>query len=124
MTTHSVLRQRLLLQAGLVQIKAPFEGKLADLERSEWSPQFERLMRNRLLMGALRYGPIGAPGKPQYDRVRSMIKRLNRYDETGNKEFLVDVANLCLLEFVECHHPTAHFHAIDEHNEHVQTKRK
>ena len=84
------------------------------LKESEWSADFEKLMRNRLIIGALRYGRIGAANKPQYDRVSSMIKRLSKYQETGNKEFLVDVANICLLEFVECNHPNQHFHAIDD----------
>ena len=84
------------------------------LKESEWSEDFEKLMRSRLIIGALRYGKIGAANKPQYDRVSSMIKRLSKYQETGNKEFLVDVANICLLEFVECNHPNQHFHAIDD----------
>lgn len=90
-----------------------------ELKKTEWSEEFERLMRNRLIIGALRYGRIGAANKPQYDRVNSMIKRLTKYQETGNKEFLVDVANICLLEFVECNHPKQHFHAIDD-GEHTE----
>ena len=89
--------------------------------KSEWSKEFEQLMRNRLIIGALRYGKIHAKGKPQYDRVRSMIKRLSNYQETGNMELLVDVANLCLLEFVECGHPKKHFYALDE-SDHVGIK--
>lgn len=90
------------------------ESSYEELKKTEWSEEFERLMRNRLIIGALRYGRIGAANKPQYDRVSSMIKRLSKYQETGNKEFLVDVANICLLEFVECNHPNQHFHAIDD----------
>lgn len=98
----------------------PKSPTLEELKKSEWSPEFEGLMRNRLVMGALRYGKIHQKGKPQYDRVESMIKRLIKYKETGNKEYLVDVANLSLLEFEECNHPNQHFHSIDEHNEHVK----
>jgi hypothetical protein len=113
------MRHRLLARAGLVDTpRARFT--LPELQRSEWSPRFEALMRNRLIMGALRYGRLHAPGKPQYDRVASMTKRLARYAETGNLELLVDVANLCLLEFEENHHPLAHWHAVDD-GEHVQT---
>ena len=90
-----------------------------ELKKTEWSEEFERLMRNRLIIGALRYGRLGAANKPQYDRINSMIKRLTKYQETGNKEFLVDVANICLLEFVECNHPNQHFHAIDD-GEHTE----
>ena len=94
------------------------ESSYEELKKTEWSEEFERLMRNRLIIGALRYGRLGAANKPQYDRINSMIKRLTKYQETGNKEFLVDVANICLLEFVECNHPNQHFHAIDD-GEHV-----
>ena len=91
------------------------------LRVSEWSAEFETLMRNRLVMGALRYGKLHDKGKPQYDRVASMLKRLNAYKESGNKEFLVDVANLCLLEFEECSHPKAHFSSVDD-GDHVSVK--
>lgn len=98
-----------------------------ELYKSEWSDEFERLMRNRLVMGALRYGkmaftPEELKKKPQYLRVDSIIKRLRRYEETGNKEYLVDSSNLCLLEFVECHHPKAHFTSIDDDDVHVEKK--
>ena len=95
------------------------ESSYEELKKTEWSEEFERLMRNRLIIGALRYGRLGATNKPQYDRINSMIKRLTKYQETGNKEFLVDVANICLLEFVECNHPNQHFHAIDD-GEHTE----
>lgn len=124
MNIFDYLRNRLLLKAGLITPEKPVSGvTLDDLYKSEWDSEFERLMRNRLVMGALRYGKMRVPGKPQYDRVPSMIKRLNLYHATGNKEFLVDVANLCLLEFVECHHPNAHFCA-DDVAEKVQVKSK
>jgi len=122
MSIHAVLRDRLLHRAGLAVAPAP-RFTLAGLEASEWSTTFERLMRNRLIMGALRYGKIHAPGKPRYDRIPSMLRRLQKYHETGNKELLVDVANLCLLEFEECHHPRAHFRAADDTTEHVEATR-
>jgi len=105
-------------KCGLPEIEHHITPSYEELKETEWSDVFEKLMRNRLIMGGIRYGRIGVKGKPQYDRVQSMIKRLQRYSENGNKEFLVDVANLCLLEFVECNHPCQHFHALGE-SEHV-----
>lgn len=90
-----------------------------ELKESEWSKEFEQLMRNRLIIGSMRYGLMGAKNKSKYDRVNSMIKRLNDYSKSGNKEKLVDVANLAMMEFIECHHPKQHFHAEDD-SEHVR----
>ena len=91
------------------------------MKKSEWSTEFEQLMRNRLIMGAMRYGKLNSPNKPIYDRVASAIKRLNKYIETGNLEFLVDVANICLIEFVEGTHLKKHFNSIDD-GEHIKVK--
>lgn len=76
-------------------------------------------MRRRLILGAYRYGAIGTSCKPQYNRVEACSRRLAAYQESGNLELLVDVANLCLLEFVEGKHPRRHFHATDD-TEHVR----
>jgi hypothetical protein len=92
-----------------------------DLSKTEWSDEFEGLMKNRLILGALRYGRLKAENKPQYGRIESAFKRLKRYQKTGNKEFLVDVANLMLLEFEECQHPLEHFSSIDD-GDHVKIK--
>lgn len=118
--THHTLQARVYARAGLLPNSSPTHT-LDSLAKTEWSPQFEQLMRNRLIMGALRYGKLHAPGKPKYNRITSMVKRLTKYIGSGNKELLVDVANLCLLEFEECHHPLAHFHSVDD-GEHVTTK--
>lgn len=86
---------------------------LEELARSEWSPEFERAMRARMIMGALRYGLLGAAGKPCYDRIASAHKRLDLYATTGNLEHLADVANMMQLEFVEGKHPNRHWAAQD-----------
>lgn len=91
---------------------------LDDLVASEWSPEFERLMRNRLLMGRFRYGRMDRAEQRNYDRVGSALKRLRHYQVTGNLEYLVDAANLCLMEFEHGEHPSRHFEAADD-GEHV-----
>lgn len=85
---------------------------------TEWSREFEGLMRNRLIMGRFRYAPMRSPEKGAYDNVGAARKRLQLYIETGNVEHLVDVANLCLIEFEHGNHPDRHFAASDD-GEHV-----
>lgn len=87
---------------------------LEELQRTEWSPLFESLMKNRLLVGRFRYGRMDDDTKGDYDHIGSIKKRLRLYEQTGNKEHLVDIANLCLVEFVHCKHPKAHFSATDD----------
>jgi hypothetical protein len=111
-TIHDILRRRLLDAAGLT--REVVRADPTELERTEWCEEFERLQRNRLIIGALRYGRLGAPGKPQWDRVPDMIRRLEAYQADGNLEHLVDVANLAMAAFVEDRHPERHFAAADD----------
>lgn len=94
---------------------------IEEIYATQWSKEFEILMRNRLAMGYFRYGPLNKQPKGKYDNVGSMIKRLNKYSETGNLEHLVDVANICLVEFLNGDHPSKHFSAQDD-GEHTQVK--
>lgn len=84
------------------------------LYQSEWSADFERLMRNRLVLGAYRYDKL-VPGKRgDIRRIYSAISRLNKYIETGNQEHLVDAANLCMCEFIEPSFDKSKLEAIDD----------
>lgn len=85
---------------------------LDSLRQTEWSGVFETLMRNRLLMGRYRYGLMA--DKPDYKNIESALQRLRLYQKTGNLEHLVDVANLCLVEFVHSKHPKKHFDSQDD----------
>ena len=119
-TGQEFLRERWCEVAGV----AP-PGPMPDLEelrKSEWSEEFERLCRNRMVMGAFRYGRLGAPCKPQWDRVTAVRRHMDAYEADGNLEHLVDVANMVMLEFVEGRHPRRHFRSMDDkpENERVQ----
>lgn len=81
---------------------------------SEWSEKFEQLMRNRLIMGALRYGEMHKQEDGFYHYPKSVLSKLQQYQRTGNTELLVDAANCCMLEFVKGKHPLKHFHATDD----------
>jgi hypothetical protein len=118
---HDVLRDRLLRRAGLVT-PPPARYRLADLEVTEWAPGFERLMRNRLIMGALRYGTLECKrrGGHRWDLLGAIEKKTALYHATGNTEYLVDIANYCLLEFECGTHPLKHFSATDDTADHCR----
>jgi hypothetical protein len=102
---------------------------LDDQRISEWSKEFEELMLSRLLgkvnrcygwyrkiteimkarlrLGGMRYGWLGSPNKPQYDRLKDIeSNRLVVFRRCCDPRLLADVANFCLLEFVEGDHPS------------------
>ena len=96
-TVFEHIRTHLLESAGMVErVSVP---DLDDLRKTEWVPEFEQLMRNRLLMGAFRYGLLNTLGKLEYDHIGSIEKRLAKFRVDHNLEHLVDVANLCMVEF-------------------------
>ena len=86
-----------------------------ELTQTEWSDEFERYMRNRLLMGAFRYARLHDPETPQWNTIASIISRAERYLQDGNQEHLVDIANLALVEFCRpsCH-PNPRFAPADD----------
>ena len=119
-TISHFIREVLLNRLGITEAnKINGTPTLESLKRTEWSDEFEKLMREGLVMGALRYGKLGAPNKPQYDRIPDMIRRLKQYQSDGNLEHLRDVANIALCEFVEGVHPKKHLKQIDD-GEHVK----
>ena len=78
------------------------------------TPTFASLRKNRLFIGTFRYGDTKG-----WDIASDLIRRAKLYKHSGNKEHLVDIANLCEIEFVYENHPKAHFEAADD-AEHVR----
>ena len=89
---------------------------IADLRKSQMSKKFIELMENRMVMGTFRYGKWQDNKKNgiKYDRVGSIRKRLDKFEETGNTEYLVDIANLAMIEYEISDHPKKHFLSIDD----------
>lgn len=111
-TVHDYLRARLLEKAGIFISVKPAPS-LAEIERLQSCPQFERYRKNRMLMGYFRYGSLQSQiGKAKYDNVGSIQKRLSIYKSDRNREHLVDIANLAMIEFAT--HPDYPFRASDD----------
>jgi len=99
---------------GLSEKKKENMPSLGELKKTEWFPEFIKLMRNRMLMGAFRYGRMDRQDLRSYDLPAEAKKRINRYIETGNTENLVDAANMLGIEFKKGHHPNKHFESVDD----------
>jgi hypothetical protein len=97
-------------------LASSFKPSLDDLRSSEWNSDFERLMRNRLIFGAMRYGDFKSKKKITYNYLRRAKKIIDEYMLTGNDELLVDMANYALLEFTFGKHPKKHFKSVDDGN--------
>jgi hypothetical protein len=82
------------------------------LPKSEYSVKFLQGMMNRMIVGNLKYGSVKETTKV-FDIVDNIKKRLALYEETGNTEWLMDVANCAMIEFMHPSHPEAHFRGTD-----------
>ena len=52
--------------------------------------------------------------KHYYLYLKICIQKAKLYQETGNDEILVDIANLAMVEFIEGNHPNKHYKAVDD----------
>lgn len=79
---------------------------------SENSREFHTGMVARMEQSYFKYGAVAdAVGK--HDFIASLKVRLQRYEETGNTEWLMDVASYAMMEFMHPQHDAAHFRATD-----------
>ena len=82
-------------------------------EFSDIFPRFVRGMIDRMVMSAFKYGPV-TPDLPKTRDMMATIKlRLQKYEDTHNTEFLMDVANFCAMEFTFPSFSDATFKATD-----------
>jgi len=77
---------------------------------------FAQKMANRLLVGALRYGPA----KKEQNYMTRLEMEFKAYKKTGNGEFLVNIANYALLESIAPQNSKYHY---DAHADSVTRKK-
>lgn len=80
---------------------------------SEFSEKFVQGMANRMMVSYCKYGAVAEAYPARVDAIASLKKRLDKYAETGNTEWLMDVANFAMIEFMHPRHDSAHFVATD-----------
>lgn len=69
---------------------------------TEYSERFDKLRKNAMETSYHKYGPLKANYEKYkcLDALANLETRLNEYKKTGNTEFLVDVANFAMIEFM------------------------
>ena len=78
------------------------DQSIENILRTEYSTRFDEIRKNMMVVSYYKYGAM----KDNYDKFRCMDalgnieKRIQKYKETGNTEFLADVANFAMIEFM------------------------
>ena len=96
-------------------------SQVKSVPESENSEEFHQGMVTRMELSYFKYGLVSEayPEKVKALRIAddegecSLEKRLRLYRETGNTEWLMDVANFAMIEFMHPRHPQAHFRGTD-----------
>lgn len=72
-----------------------------DIIKSEYSEEFDRKRKNAVCVSFYKYGPSKDNfRKGMVDAIGSLKKNLKKFEETGNTEYLVDVANYAMFRFM------------------------
>lgn len=83
------------------------------LPDSEWSKTFLQGMLNRMGVSFHKYGYVKDGFPEKISAIESLKVRLARYEEDGNAEWLMDVANFAMIEFMCPGHSNAHYSPQD-----------
>lgn len=70
--------------------------------KTEYSNRFDEIRKNMMIQSYFKYGAMRDNYKKFkcMDAIGNIEKRINKYKETGNTEFLADVANFAMIEFM------------------------
>lgn len=80
----------------------------------EYSEEFDRLRKNRVETSFYKYGSVKQNfGSGNVQAIPTLELCLQKYKDTGNTEYLCDLANYAMFEFMYPQHPKAHFRATD-----------
>lgn len=80
---------------------------------TEFSARFTQGMADRMAVSYCKYGRVADAYPHRVDAIASLKARLLKYEQTGNTEWLMDVANFAMIEYMHPRHDKAHFRATD-----------
>lgn len=80
----------------------------------EYSEEFDELRKNRVRTSYYKYGPAKTNYENKLiDALESMQLCIDKYKNTGNREYLCDAANYIMFEFMYPQKVGAYFRATD-----------
>lgn len=82
--------------------------------QTEYSERFDKIRKDMMVTSHYKYGFIRENANSHcVEIIPTLEKRLEAYKQTGNTEFLADVANFAMIEFMYPQHPAAHYTPTD-----------
>lgn len=81
----------------------------------DYNERFDELRRNRVEVSSHKYGSAKKNfGSGNVQALPTVQLCIDKYNETGNTEYLCDAANYLMFEFTYPQHPKAHFKATND----------
>lgn len=81
--------------------------------RSEFDEKFTGRMKASMAVSFHKYGPVRDAYPHKVNAIANLKKRLALYEETGNADYLVDVANFAMIENMAPAHDQFHYKPTD-----------
>ena len=75
-------------------------GENKKILRRDYSEEFDKLRKNRIIVSHHKYGWMSQTYPELAQAHKCIEERLDLYRKTGNKEYLIDAANFCMIEFI------------------------
>lgn len=89
-------------------------GKLDDILSTEYSLEFDEIRKKMVCTSYFKYGAVKINCTENLvDIIGSLEKRLDAYKKTGNTEYLADIANFAMFEFMYPQHKNGHYEPTD-----------
>lgn len=84
------------------------------ISEKEYSHEVDKLRENRVKVSFYKYGTAAKNfGRGYVDALKTEEKCIEKYNETGNKEYLLDAMNYLMFEFMYPQRKGAFFKATD-----------
>lgn len=85
-----------------------------DILKTEYSEKFDTLRKNRMVTSFDKYGPLQVNYENKLiDGIKTLEECIQKYKKTGNTEYLVDVSNYAMIEFMYPQHEKAYFKSTE-----------